>query len=164
MTRACPGSPSGGASSSLSAPTSSASTIEDEPSTSLVVESAHPANGAVDIQLRQTIGRTWSSVQKLTDPASRYEIHTPSAVAAVRGTGFDVTVLPSGDTTVRVTDGSVAVSAQGQTVVVNAGQQNTTPTGAPPGAPAPIAAQPNSLRFGMHSPAYIAVVDPSGRA
>jgi hypothetical protein len=141
-----------------------ASTIEVEPSTQIAVQSAKPAGAAIDIRLTQTIGRTWSSVQHFTDPASRYEIHTPAAVAAVRGTGLDVTVLPEGTTTVRVTDGSVLVTAQGQSVLLDPGQQNTTAPGQAPGPAVPITAPPNTLRFGMHSPAYIAVVDPAGRS
>ena len=141
-----------------------ASTLEVEPSTSIVVQSAKPAGDAIDIRITQTLGRTWSSVQHLTNPASKYEIHTPSAVAAVRGTGMDVTVLPDGATTVKLTDGFAVVTANGQSVTVNAGQQNTTAPGAAPGPAVPITQPPSSLRFGMHSPAYIAVVDVRGRA
>jgi FecR protein len=141
------------------------STLEIEPATTVQIEDAASAtSGAISIRISQTIGRTWASVQKLARVDSKFEIRTPTAVAAVRGTGFITEVLADGTTTVQTTDGNVQVTAQGQSVTVGAGQTTTVPPSSPPSAPVSRSTPPNLLRFGMHSPAYLAVVDPFGRA
>jgi FecR-like protein len=141
------------------------STIEIEPATTITVVQATTApTGAITIQVEQAVGRTWSSVQKLTHIDSKFEIKTPATTATVRGTGFVTDVLVSGATTVGAADGFVEVSAQGQTVVVPAGSRTTVESGAPPSAPAPGPIAKDLLRFGLHSPAYLVVVDPFGRA
>jgi mannose-6-phosphate isomerase-like protein (cupin superfamily) len=140
------------------------STLEIEPATTVQIEDAtSAASGAISIRIGQTIGRTWASVQKLTRADSKFEIRTPTAVAAVRGTGFFTEVLADGTTTFQITDGNVQVTAQGQSVTVGAGQTTTVPTNSPPASPVSIV-RSNLLRFGMHSPAYLAVIDASGRA
>ncbi|HET7699790.1 MAG TPA: FecR family protein, partial [Candidatus Limnocylindria bacterium] len=140
------------------------STIELEPSTTIQIdEAAVTGSGARSISLLQTLGRTWSSVQKLTRADSKYELKTPSSTAVVRGTGFETNVSESGQTTLTVTDGSVAVTAQGQTVNVTDNQTTTVPPNAPPSTPSPAPPPQNTVRFGMHSPAFLAVSDPLGR-
>src|SRR5438552_2881 len=141
------------------------STLEIEPATTVQIEEAQgAASGAIAIRIAQTLGRTWASVQKLTRVDSKFEIRTPTLTAAVRGTGFIIEVLADGTSSVQTTDGTVQVTAQGQTVSVGAGQTTIAPPNGPPSAPASSPASPNLLRFGMHSPAYLAVVDPFGRA
>lgn len=140
------------------------STLEVEPTTTVTVTAAVTnANGSITIQITQTIGRTWASVQKLARADSKFEIITPTSTAAVRGTAFLTEVDRTGATSVQTTDGTVEVSAQGQTVAVTAGQITTVQPGAPPTQPVPGPPPPNKLRFGMFSPAYLAVVDPQGR-
>ena len=140
------------------------STLEIEPATTVQIEDASSAaSGAISISIGQSIGRTWASVQKLTRADSKFEIRTPTAVAAVRGTGFFTDVLADGTTTFQIADGNVQVTAQGQSVTVGAGQTTTVPPNSPPTSPASIV-RSNLLRFGMHSPAYLAVIDASGRA
>jgi len=90
------------------------------------------------ISLEQAIGTTINRVQKLVDTASSYEIKTPSAVAAVRGTEYEVEVLSDSTTTVIVTEGSVCVTAQEVSVVVNDNEQTTVLPGEPPSTPVPI--------------------------
>lgn len=140
------------------------STLELEPSTLLTIDTASSSpDGSKTIGLTQTLGRTWASVQKLTHADSRFEIRTPTSTAAVRGTGFFTEVLASGETNVQTTDGTVAVTAQGQTVLVTAGLSTNVLPNAAPTTPAPSAPARNRIRFGMHSPAYLAVIDPLGR-
>ena len=141
------------------------STLEIEPATMVQIEdAASAASGAISIRISQTIGRTGASVQKLTRADSKFEIRTPTAVAAVRGTGFITEVLADGTTTVETTDGNVQVTGQGQSVLVGAGQTTTVLPNSPPSGPVSRSTQPNLLRFGMHSPAHLAVVDQFGRA
>src|SRR5207247_5444974 len=142
-----------------------ASTIELEPGTIVtVVQATSTPSGAVAIQLQQSIGRTWSSVQRLLHSDSKFELRTPAATAVVRGTGFVTDVQLSGATTVTTVDGSVEVIAQTQTVVVPAGSLTTVQPGAPPSPPAAVPSALNTLRFGLHSPAFLVVVDPLGRS
>src|SRR6195256_3139722 len=131
------------------------STLEIEPATTVQIEEASSAaGGAIAIRISQTIGRTWASVQKLTRADSKFEVRTPTLTAAVRGTGFVTDVLADGTSTVQTTDGTVQVTGQGQSVLVTAGQTTTTSPSSPPTAPAPGSSRANTLRFGMHSPAY----------
>ena len=140
------------------------STLEIEPATTVQIEeAASGASGAIAIRISQTIGRTWASVQKLTRADSKFEVRTPTLTAAVRGTAFVTEVLADGTSSVQTTDGTVQVTGQGQSVFVSAGQTTTTSPSSPPTAPA-AQPSPSRLRFGMHSPAYLAVVDPFGRA
>jgi len=141
------------------------STVEIEPATTItVVQATAAASGAITIQLEQAIGRTWSSVQRLARSDSKFELRTPTTTATVRGTGFFTDVLASGATTVSTTDGIVEVSAQGTTVVVPAGSVTTVQPSAAPSPPGPAPRAQNTLRFGLHSPAHLVVVDTFGRA
>ena len=141
------------------------STLEIEPATTVQIEEAQAVNGgAIAIRISQTLGRTWASVQKLTRADSKFEVRTPTLTAAVRGTGFITEVLADGASTVQVTDGTVQVTGQGQSVTVNAGETTGAQPNVPPTAPVPTALPQNRLRFGMHSPAYLVVMDPVGRA
>ena len=140
------------------------STLEIEPATTVQIEdAAGAASGAISIRISQTIGRTWASVQKLTRADSKFEIRTPTAVAAVRGTGFITEVLADGTTTVQTSDGNVQVTGQGQSVNVGPRQTTSVPPNSAPTVPT-LTTPSNRLRFGIHSPAYLVVVDPSGRA
>ena len=140
------------------------STLEIEPATTVQIEEAQvAASGAIAIRIAQTIGRTWASVQRLSHADSKFELRTPTLTAAVRGTGFITEVLADGTSSVQTTDGTVQVTAQGQTVNVSAGQTTSAPPNAPPSAPASTLPS-NRLRFGLHSPAYLVAVDPFGRA
>ena len=134
------------------------STIELEPQAEVTVTDISANDGSITIKLSQSIGRTWSSIHKFTDSRSTYEVKTPAATATVRGTGLDITVGADGTTKVAVTDGAAIVNAQGVDVTVAAGTQTTVPQGAPPAPASPIPPPDNKLRFGMHSPAFLAVV------
>jgi hypothetical protein len=141
------------------------STLEIEPATTVLIEEASSdLGGAIAIRIAQAIGRTWASVQHLSRADSKFELRTPTLSAAVRGTAFITDVLADGSSTLQTIDGLVQVTGQGRSVLVAAGQRTTVPPSAPPAAPAPAPPSPNRLRFGMHSPAYLAVVDPFGRA
>ena len=141
------------------------STVEIEPATTItVIQATAGASGAITIQLEQAIGRTWSSVQRLVRADSKFELRTPATTATVRGTGFVTDVLASGSTSIATTDGIVEVSAQGTTVVVPAGSLTTVQPSSVPSPPVPAPRAQNTLRFGLHSPAYLVVVDAFGRA
>lgn len=143
------------------------STLSVEPNSHVrVLSLAKLASGGIQVQIEQTLGRTWASVSKLA-PDSKFEIKTPSMTAIVRGTGFETIVerLPDGTTTttVKTGEGEVLVQAQaGGEVSVPAGQQVKVEEN----KPAPPAAEPQpptpKLRFAAPAGTGFVVVDPRG--
>lgn len=61
---------------------------------------------------------------------NRFGVHTPTAVAAVRGTNYTLQVLPDNSTFLQVFEGSVALTdiATNATVTLSANQQVTVPS------------------------------------
>lgn len=88
------------------------------------------------------MGQVRLRIRPLSSPESRLEIYTPAGVTGVRGTDFGVTVQMEGTTGVATLEGSVASSAQGETVRVNAQQQSLTRPGEPPTPPTPLRDDP----------------------
>ena len=129
------------------------STLDIGSATEVAIEAAASSGATVDLVISQAIGRTFSSVHKLVDPRSRYEIRTPSLVAAVRGTKFEVEVAADGSAAERTTEGLVAVSSAGAEVFVPAGAQTRATRGTRPAAPAPIPAPRIGLGSGV-TPAH----------
>lgn len=84
---------------------------------------------------------------------SRFEIRTPTAVAAARGTEYVVwTFVQNGQvfTGIAVTTGSVTVTnAAGVSVTVSAGQYTTTSASTPPSTPAPTSSAPANVQAQM---------------
>jgi hypothetical protein len=113
------------------------STIELKGNTEVGLAQLGMTGAASDIQIEQTLGETISRVKKLADPASRYEIETPAAVAAVRGTTLYVGVAKEGTTNVGNIEGLVAVTAQGVESMVPVDNHITVVPGSPPGEPQP---------------------------
>ncbi len=77
--------------------------------------SAWGDTGMADTRVRLQRGRIDAEVAPATGPASRYEIHTPAAVSAVRGTVYRVRAdsdRPEART--EVLSGNVAVSGEGR--------------------------------------------------
>lgn len=113
------------------------------PSSTARIERAQ-TNAAVrntDTVIRLERGRTETSVEKPVAGSSRFEIRTPVAVAAVRGTKFRVASNPSGSgSTSEVIEGEVGVSdAQARGGVgVAAGYGTRVDAGAAPLAPRPL--------------------------
>jgi hypothetical protein len=113
------------------------SIIELEGNTEIGLAELGMAGTSSTIKLKQTIGETISQVKKLADPASRYEIETPAAVAAVRGTTMYVSVSADGTTIVGNIEGSVVVIVQGVKTTIPAGMHVTIEPGKQPGLPEP---------------------------
>ncbi|WP_016952355.1 FecR domain-containing protein [Anabaena sp. PCC 7108] len=95
-------------------------------------------NGERITELQVKTGQVRLQHRPLTNPSSRLEIHTPAGVAGVRGTEFGVSVQDNGKMGIGTMKGSVAITAQGQTKLVNAGFQNLTIPGEPPSEPVPL--------------------------
>jgi hypothetical protein len=113
------------------------STIELKGNTEVGLAELGMTETSTTIQLEQTLGETVSRVKKLADPASRYEIETPAAVAAVRGTTMYIGVSEEGNTNVGNIEGSVVVTAQGVEASVPVDSHIPIIPGSPPGEPQP---------------------------
>ncbi|MEX0605307.1 MAG: FecR domain-containing protein [Marinobacter sp.] len=80
--------------------------------------------GMVDTRLRLERGEVSTEVEPLVEGGSRFEIETPSAVAAVRGTAFAIQSAP-GITQLQVSEGMVMFGPKGKTRSVPAGYSAT---------------------------------------
>jgi len=84
--------------------------------------SAHGVTGMVDSRLHLLEGRIDTRVTPATGPGSRFEIHTPSAISAVRGTEYRAAVAQaSHSSNIEVLHGKVAVKGGKKQRLVNAG-------------------------------------------
>ena len=140
------------------------SSTEIEPDTIVCLEELFSSlKGSSTIRLNQQVGHTWSSVGKLFDPASRFEVGTSAAAAVVRGTLIGIDAEQDGDTTVSVFAGEAGVGGQGHQVIVPAGWQTTVNPGEPPSSPSLIPPPSSQLTVSIGSPAWLQVIDPLGR-
>jgi len=88
-------------------------------------------------QLQLTYGRLRASAVRLARPGATFEVRTPTAVAGVVGTAFDLTT-GNDMTSISVTEGSVNFcNLQGQCVTVPAGYTSTIRDSQAPSQPTP---------------------------
>ena len=80
-------------------------------------------------------GRTLINIKKSTGQESRFEIHTPSAVSAVRGTQFRVSADTDDITRTEVLGGIVGVTAMGREIRLDRGEGTWVKKGETPKAP-----------------------------
>jgi len=118
-------------------------TLEDEsqilvrPHTRLILRQPGPGNWEY---FELLFGRIRAFITKRTGGAPPFELGTPSAVVAVRGTRFDVIVNPQGTTEVDVFKGLVEVAGvgiPGKSVLVRPGYSTRVAMGKPPMPPVP---------------------------
>lgn len=87
------------------------------------------------IVLHQERGRTQHRVETAEAAGSRFEVRSPLAVMAVRGTEFAVTVQEDGTTEVAVSDGLVEVRARRSTIRLQPGWATSVQPEEPPATP-----------------------------
>ena len=89
-------------------------TVRIGPNTTLEIEeyTSQPASGEKHTALVVWCGKIIGRVQKMLHNNSTFEIHTPTAVAGIRGTAFAVEVGESGDSRVSVYAGQVKVTGK----------------------------------------------------
>jgi hypothetical protein len=108
-----------------------------QPHTKLVLHDPQP--GAWD-QIEILLGRVRAFIRKRTGGAPPFQMGTPSAVIAVRGTRFDVEVNRTGVSEVDVFEGLVEVGSAtlpGVSVLVGPGMSTRVGVGSAPEAPVP---------------------------
>ena len=126
-----------------------------QPHTRLVVKEPAPGNwDALEILL----GRVHAYIRKRTGGAPAFQMGTPSAVIAVRGTRFDVEVNGRGVSEVDVFDGLVEVASAaipGSSVLVSPGFSTRVGMGTPPEPPVPT----GEIRPGVEAPEEMAKLE-----
>jgi VCBS repeat-containing protein len=110
------------------------STMELETATEIEIISLDLAcdTGVTTITLEQTIGTTISRVTKLLDPASSYEVETPTGVAGVRGSILIVTVGGDGTTLITNEEGNIYAIGQGVELQIPEGRTGIIVSGQQP--------------------------------
>ena len=106
---------------------------------------AYGVSGFVDTRVRLRNGRTEHKVTPRYGPNSpRYEIFTPAASTAVRGTNYRIGTFEAGESVAtEVLDGRVGVMAAEKQQLVNEGFGVVTQKGLPPSKPARLLEAPN---------------------
>ena len=101
------------------------STIELQAGTEIEIASLDISTetGSTTITLEQLMGNTISRVTKILDPASRYEVKTPTGVVAVRGSAMQIYVIEDGTTWAINLEGDIWASAQGVELQIPEGRQ-----------------------------------------
>jgi hypothetical protein len=129
------------------------STIELQAGTEIEIASLDisTGTGSTTITLEQAIGNTISRVTKLLDPASRYEIETPTGVVAVRGSVMQVYVIQDGTTWAINLEGNIWAVAQSAQVQIPEGRQCIIRSGQ----------QPELIDTYFHTDAYLALHGPA---
>ncbi len=106
--------------------------------------SSYGKTGMVSTELTLDSGRLEASASRQFAPAGGFQVHTPVAVAGLRGTGFRLNVAEDGKTLRNeVVEGAVAVSAMGQEVKVDAGFGTYAEQGKPPAPPVSLLPKPD---------------------
>jgi len=114
--------------------------------------SAYGSTGMVDTRVRLKRGRVDTHVKPSKGPGSRYQIITPAAVAAVRGTQFRVSADNNGAAITRseVLEGKVNVSGTGKSQLVPAGFGIIAEEGKPLAPPRKLLPAPQLLDVQTH--------------
>lgn len=95
--------------------------------------SAYGDTGMVDSRLHLIDGRSDTRITPASGPGSRFEIHTPSAISAVRGTEYRLSNSQQVQaSTFEVLKGKVAVSGEQQTKLLPASFGTRVEAGKPP--------------------------------
>lgn len=108
-----------------------------QPHTRLILQAPQPGNWET---LQIILGKVRAYIHKRTGGAPPFEMGTPSAVIAVRGTRFDVEVNPTGVSEIDVFEGLVEVASntvKGASVLVSPGMSTRVGIGSSPETPVP---------------------------
>jgi hypothetical protein len=110
------------------------STIELEAGTEIEVVDLNISTetDSSTIRLKQTMGNIVFRVTKIVDPASRYEVETPTGVVVVRGSAMRITVSEDGTTQACNLEGDIWAIAQGVELQIPEGRCCVIRPGQPP--------------------------------
>lgn len=132
-----------GADGSLTLEFADGSTLVLQPSSRLRLETLQRVEGAAaeESVLQLERGKVETRVQP-RGAMGRFEIRTPAAVSAVRGTEFRAGFRDDGGATTETLSGTVGVAAAGADVAVRGGFGTRAERGRPPAPPVPLLPAP----------------------
>jgi hypothetical protein len=110
------------------------STIELEAGTEVEVVSLDISTDtdSTTVKVKQTIGSIIFRVTKIVDPASRYEVETPTGTVAIRGSAVQITVIEDGTTLACNLEGDIWATAQSMELQIPEGRCCIIRPGQPP--------------------------------
>ncbi len=85
------------------------SIIRLDSNTEVTIQELIQQEEETSVEIKQDYGRTWNTISKMSG-IDNYEVHTPTTVASVRGTSFDVYILADGNIIISVGNGTVNVT------------------------------------------------------
>jgi len=85
------------------------SIIRLDSNTEVALQEIFQQAGETSVKIKQDSGRTWNTVLKISG-IDDYEVQTPTTVASIRGTSFDVNIHSTGDIIYYISHGIVNVS------------------------------------------------------
>ena len=85
------------------------SIIRLDSNTELTIQELIQQEGETNVEIDQASGRTWNTISKMSG-IDNYEVQTPTTVASVRGTSFDLYILANGNITISVGNGTVNIT------------------------------------------------------
>ncbi len=93
------------------------------------------------------VGRAITNLRSVMGEGKRFDIRTPSAVTAARGTEFRTSVDRGDTTRSEVLEGSIEVSAMKQRVLMSKGEGTLVKKGSPPMTPKKLLYPPNPIKI-----------------
>lgn len=124
-----------GAESAALIMTAKGSRIKIDPGADVAFETIDTMQGEVRAtHLRLSAGRVWSLVKHAANEKTKFDIETPTTVAAVRGTAFSLVAGRRRDY-ISCADGFVEVRAEGRTVILRTGTETEVEPNQPPAPP-----------------------------
>lgn len=93
------------------------------------------------------MGRAITKFRTVTGEGKRFDINTPSAITAARGTEFRTSVDAEKTTRSEVLEGSIEVSAMRQRVLVSQGEGTLVKKGSPPMLPKKLLYPPHPIKI-----------------
>jgi hypothetical protein len=106
--------------------------IRIDPSTDFWVTRSitNKSTKAEEARLRVDVGKIWLRLRQALTGKSKFEVETPTVVAAVRGTAFSVAVANDGTSEIEVFEGEVAVEGRdGAATTLTAGSRTAVGAG-----------------------------------
>jgi hypothetical protein len=141
------------------------STFTITPNTDIVVERLQGDQTSRDFSLRLNAGTIWARVVSLVNPAARFEVRTPAAVAVVRGSQIGARVLADGTFQCWTREGAMSVTgSSGQTADLAPGETVLVQPDGQIAVQRPFEPAASVLRFMVRGAVWPVVVHPDGGA
>ncbi len=119
--------------------------IFQKSNTSIGIDSSKQKGGFYFRKILMQTGKTITRIREATDKANRFEIVTPSAICAARGTVFRTSVDVDETTRSEVLDGEIDVEGKNKVVNVTEGYGNLTRKGETPSQPRSLLPPPSLI-------------------